>query len=200
VNWLRTIIGIVETHCVTLLRAMLTASLMLVAVARNVVAGPLEDARAAYQSADYATAYRLFRPLANQGNATAQTNLGVMYGDGQGVPQNYTEALNWFRKAADQGDAGAQYNLGIMYRDGRGVQRNYVLAHMWLNLAASRFPDSKKENRDSAIEARDLIATKMTATQTAKAQKLAREWSPKIAATPPETSPEWWQRVLESFR
>ena len=103
-----------------------------------------------------------------------------MYANGHGVPQNYVEALKWFRKAAEQGDAAAQFNLGFMYRMGQGVSQNHVLAHMWFNLAASRFPSSKNENRDSAIKARDASASNMTPAQIAKAQKLAREWKPKV--------------------
>jgi len=66
-------------------RSSLTASLMLLALG-VAVAGPFEDALAAYERSDYATALRLFRPLANQGIAKAQYNLGVMYANGQGLP------------------------------------------------------------------------------------------------------------------
>jgi TPR repeat protein len=55
------------------------------------------------------------KALAEQGVATAQYNLGVMYADGDGVPENGAEAVKWFRKAAAQGDADAQYNLGVMH-------------------------------------------------------------------------------------
>ena len=61
-----------------------------------------------------------YRLAADQGDAGAQYNLGVMYDNGQGVPQNYAEAVKWYRLAADQGDASAQYNLGVMYDNGRG--------------------------------------------------------------------------------
>jgi TPR repeat protein len=176
----------------TLIRVTLVASIMLVAIAGAAAAGPLEDARGAYQHGDYATAYRLFRPLADRGNAAAQTNLGVMYSNGQGVPQSYAEALKWFRKAASQGDAAAQFNLGFMYRMGHGVPQNYVLAHMWFDLAASQFPASKKEGRDIAIQARDSSAANMTSSQITKAQKLAREWKPTPKTPKPETAPEWW--------
>jgi len=52
-------------------------------------AGPVEDAAAAYKRGDYATAMRLFRPLADEGDASAQVVLGFMYKRGQGVPQDY---------------------------------------------------------------------------------------------------------------
>jgi uncharacterized protein len=46
---------------------------------------------------------RLLRPLAEQGVAPAQHDLGVMYANGQGVPQDYATAVSWYRKAAEQG-------------------------------------------------------------------------------------------------
>ena len=55
---------------------------------------------AASQREDYATAYRLWRPLADQGDASAQNNLSLMYNNGQGVPQDYAAAVSWYRKAA----------------------------------------------------------------------------------------------------
>ena len=58
---------------------------------------------AAYQSGDYATALREWTPLAKQGDADAQYNLGIMYDKGQGVPQNYKTAVKWWKRAAEQG-------------------------------------------------------------------------------------------------
>ncbi len=55
----------------------LALAIMALAVPAN--AGPLEDGLAAYESKDYATALKLWRPLAEQGNADAQNNLGFMY-------------------------------------------------------------------------------------------------------------------------
>ena len=75
----------------------------------------------ATERGDYATALRIFRQLADQGDANAQNNLGVMYKEGLGVAQDYAEAVRWYRKAADQGDAGAQNNLGVMYAKGWGT-------------------------------------------------------------------------------
>src|SRR5215472_18681799 len=64
--------------------------------AAPVAAEPFEDAAAAYAKGDYATALQLFRPLADQGMARAQTILGVMYATGQGVPKNDNEAMKWY--------------------------------------------------------------------------------------------------------
>jgi len=96
-------------HYAKLLRATLTALLMLAAIAGSAVAGPLEDGETAYNRGDYATALRLLRPLADQGNAAAQTKLGLMYENGYGVSQNFAEAVKWYRKAAD---AGARQKVG----------------------------------------------------------------------------------------
>ncbi|MEE8544981.1 MAG: tetratricopeptide repeat protein, partial [Alphaproteobacteria bacterium] len=80
-----------------------------------------DDGVVAYISGDYATALREYRLAAEQGDASAQNNLGVMYAMGRGVPQDSALAAQWYRRAAEQGDARAQYNLGFMYADGRGV-------------------------------------------------------------------------------
>ena len=92
----------------------------------------------AAQSGDYQTALREWRPLAEQGVAIAQFNLGVMYDKGQGVPQYYAEAVRWYRLAAEQGDADAQFNLGVIYSNGRGVPQDYAEAVRWYRLAAEQ--------------------------------------------------------------
>ena len=160
-------------HYAKLLRATLTAFLMLAAMAGAALAGPLEDGIKAYHQGEYATAYRLLRPLADQGDALAQLNVSILFYGGLGVPQDYAEAVKWCRKAADQGQPNAQAALGSMYERGEGVPQNYVQAHMWFNLAASH------ERMGGAVEGRDKLASKMTPAQIAEAQKLAREWKPK---------------------
>ena len=92
---------------------------------------------AAYKSGDYATALREWTPLAKQGDASAQSILGVMYDKGLGVPQDYKTAMKWYTLVAEQGDADAQNNLGWMYDQGKGVLQDYVRAHMWYNIATS---------------------------------------------------------------
>ena len=68
---------------------------------------------------DYAEAARWFRKAAEQGDASAQFNIGVAYDLGKGVPQNYADALRWYLKAAGQGHARAQFNVGVMYENGK---------------------------------------------------------------------------------
>ena len=107
-----------------------------ISMAVTAYAGQFADADAAYSRGDYATTYRLLKPLAEKGNDKAQYNLGIMYGKGQGVPKDDTEAVKWFRKAAEQGIPKAQFNLGIMYEKGQGVPQDYAEAVKWLHRAA----------------------------------------------------------------
>src|SRR4051812_39033386 len=92
--------------------AALTAWLMVAAVTGSAIAGPLEDARAAYESGDYGAAMRIFRPMAENGDAVAQYYLGDLYDKGRGVPQDYAEATKWYRRSAEQGLPLAQHLLG----------------------------------------------------------------------------------------
>ena len=67
---------------------------------------------AAYERRDYAAAFKGFRLASEQGYAYAQFNLGIMYYQGDGVPEDASEAMRWFRRAAEQGLSDAQFNLG----------------------------------------------------------------------------------------
>ena len=93
---------------------------------------------AAFSRGDWPNALRLWRPLADRGDAAAQVSLGLMYANGQGVPQDYVTAAGWYRKAAEQGDATAQLSLGAMYADGRGVPQNNAAAAGWFRKAADQ--------------------------------------------------------------
>jgi TPR repeat protein len=98
----------------------------------------LQGGLIAAQKGDYATALREWTPIAKQGNARAQSNLGLMYYKGHGVPQNHKTAVKWYRLAAKQGYANAQSNLGFMYDKGRGVPQNKKTAVKWYRLAAKQ--------------------------------------------------------------
>jgi len=154
---------------------------------------------AADKSDDYATALREFRPLAEQGNADAQYRMGLIYYYGEGVPQDNKTALKWLTLAAEQGYAEAQYrlggifwdvnnktalkwftlaaeqghvssqsNLGSMYYLGDGVPEDNVYAYMWGHIAAFNGNEAWGRTRDKRFK-------EMTATQIAKAKKLASE-------------------------
>ena len=121
------------------------------------------------------------RTRANAGDAGAQYNLGVMYDNGRGVPEDDVEAAAWYRKAAEQGYAAAQFNLGLSYINGRGVPQDDVEAYKWFNLATT-YADAKGQ-RERFAEARDRAAEPLTPEQRAEGQKLSREW---FEAHPPE--------------
>ena len=87
---------------------------------------------------NYAEAVKWYRMAADQGNASAQFNLGYCYDMGQGVPQDYGEAVKWYRKSADQGYARAQFNLGVCYKQGQGVPLDYGEAVKWYRKAADQ--------------------------------------------------------------
>ena len=104
---------------------------------------------------------------AEQGEALAQFNLGLMYANGRGVLKDEAEAVRWFRLAAEQGEALAQSNLGAMYANGRGVLKDSVLAHMWFNIAGASGHETSRRRRDSLERA-------MTREEISRATDLAR--------------------------
>lgn len=103
-----------------------------------VQAQTFEQSLAAYAREDYRTAFEGFKTLAEQGDASAQLNLGVMYQYGQGAPKDELQAFVWYSKAAEQGHATAQRNLGWLYRNGQGVPRDDQLAVGWFRKAAEQ--------------------------------------------------------------
>ncbi|UOP00741.1 tetratricopeptide repeat protein [Kingella potus] len=106
----------------------------------------------AYKAGNYSRAVRLIRPLAEQGYAVAQYNLGVAYGNGLGVTQNDQQAAAWYRKAAEQGYADAQYNLGGLYDSGKGVPQNDRQAAAWWRKAAEQGFAPAQSNLGTAYE------------------------------------------------
>jgi len=134
----------------------------------NVSAQDYNKGLEAAKAGDYATAIKEWKPLAEQGDAQAQSNLGAMYDKGEGVLQDYAEAVKWYRLSAEQGDAYAQYALGVMYEFGEGVLQDNVTAHMWYNIASA--------NGDgNAGEFRDMVANLMTPNAIEKATAMASE-------------------------
>jgi len=115
---------------------------------------------------------------AQQGDANAQYNLGVLYLQGDGVPQNHKQAVKWIQEAARQGNAEAQYKLGLLYANNMkwswsGVPVDYTMDYMWLNLSAA-------QGNKAADQSRDRIVYKhlITHEQIMKAQEMAQNWKP----------------------
>lgn len=100
-----------------LLKCVLLVCVCLFAMIEQAIADSLSDAQLAYFAGDYAKAEKLFRPLAEQGNASAQSGLGLMYGLGQGVEKDYVEAEKWFRLAVEQRHALTQRNSARLRQD-----------------------------------------------------------------------------------
>ena len=98
----------------------------------------IQNAHDAYNKKDYKEAHKLFLSLATDGVAQAQSNLGNMYRQGEGVLQNDKEAIKWWRLAAEQGNADAQHNLGRIYFNGQGVPQDDKEATKWWKLAAEQ--------------------------------------------------------------
>ena len=187
-----------------MMKLLRTAAFLLgTAVSVPVMAQDYDKAIAAYRAGDYAAAVQEWRPLAEQGEARAQYNLGIMYAKGRGVLQDYAEAVRWYRMAAEQGEAGAQNNLGVMYANGDGVLQDYAEAVRWYRMAAEQGNATAQNNlgvmyengrgvlQDAVLahmwfnigsangsalgsQARDRIAEQMTREQVADAQARAR--------------------------
>ena len=76
-----------------------------------------DEGEGAYNRGDYGTALREWRPLAEQGNAAAQYNLGFMYRNGQGVTQDYAQAHMWYNLAASSFPPGEDHDEAVKNRD-----------------------------------------------------------------------------------
>jgi TPR repeat protein len=83
---------------------------------------------------------KVFNPYqaAEQGNAEAQNNLGLVYHYGKGVKPDSEKAVYWWLKAAEQGFPPAQYHLGVVYYNGEGVEQDYEKAIYWYNEAGKQ--------------------------------------------------------------
>ena len=90
-------------------------ALLIVAFPLSLFAQDFDKGSIAAQTGDFKTALKEWTFLAEQGNKAAQFNLGIMYHQGTGVPQDIGEAIKWYILAAEQGHADAQSNLGNIY-------------------------------------------------------------------------------------
>lgn len=139
----------------------------------------MRAAAGAYERKDFATAVAIWRPLAEQGNAEAQTLLGAMYWSGEGVPRDHAEAAKWYLRAAQQGYARAQNDIGFMYGFGEGVPpRDDVKAYKWISLAIMRYTAKNRNRLDQAIKDLATLKARMTPSQIAQAEREIRDWKP----------------------
>ena len=182
----------------------LTLATLLIVSCATAWAADFEKGFAAAEAGDFATALIEWKPLAEQGDADAQYNLGVMYANGEGVIEDDKEAVKWYRLAAEQGNAEGQFNLGTMYARGEGVIENYKEVVKWYRLAAEQgYADAQSHlaymhangqgviqdnvyahmwwniaasnGSESAKKVKDILVEDMTPQDISKAQDLARE-------------------------
>ena len=152
----------------------LLALVLAALVAGPARAGPFDDGIDAYYQHDFAKALRLWLPLAEDGNAYAQNNLGAMHENGQGVAADMKEAARWYRRAAEQAHTDAQLNLARLYTTGQGVQEDLVRAHMWLTISTERSMGGMLWGALDALAARDAVAAKLSPEQLALARAMAK--------------------------
>lgn len=88
--------------------------------------------------------------LANQGKASAQYDLALMYDEGEEVRQDYFKAVEWYQKAANQGYADSQFNLAVSYRSGQGVRQDYAKAKAYFGKSCDN------QNQDGCDGYREL--------------------------------------------
>jgi TPR repeat protein len=181
---------------------ILALFLSLALLPATAVAGPFEDGQAAYGRKDYAAALKLWLPLAEHGDATAQNAVGVLYSQGEGVKQDYIQAAKWFRKAAAKGNADAQDSLGWQYTTGHGVTQDTEKGRQLVLQAAAQgnfdamshltesygIDDNEVENYfwSSIIaksnkkwdDTRDAAAGRITPAEKAAVDKRIAEWKP----------------------
>ena len=119
------------------IQTLLTTAVLLFGMNGSGIAD-FNDGYDAYKKGDYKTAFNEWKPLAEQAEAEAQYNLGVMYTNGRGVLKDDKQAVKWYRKAAEQGESDAQYNLALMYSKGDGVLKDYKQAVKWFRKSAEQ--------------------------------------------------------------
>lgn len=151
-----------------------------------------DNGKKAYDKGDYAQAIKTWEPLATQGHAGAQNNLGVIYVMGKGVIRDDQEALKWFRLAAAQGDVNAQYSLGAMYRMGYGITQDAQEALKWFRLAAAQGSESAKEilKHPEMVEAAQNLAPMQAQPQQLQQSQQSQQPQP-LVSNRTETKAGW---------
>lgn len=89
-----------------------------------------------YDRSNYATAFQVWLPRAQQGDPAAQTYVGEIFEKGLGLPPDHAAAAEWYRRAAESGYSRAAINLGHLYEQGLGVPKDPRQALNWYRRAA----------------------------------------------------------------
>jgi TPR repeat protein len=195
-----------------ILRALFMGFAVILSLAAPAMADPEKDAQDAYaadQKGDFATAKKLYESAAAGGMPYAMYNLGIMYFEGKGVDRSYVNAMKWHKQAADKGYPQAQFAVGTMYEQAQGVKKDIAEAAKWYTMAADQgltqaqsnlgviyttgdvnvpadpqkayfwFSLASKEDASAAPRAARLKA-KLTPEQLAQTDKMIKDWKPKV--------------------
>jgi uncharacterized protein len=144
-------------------------ALALLSSIANYSVADLQAAQEAYDRKDYVAAYKEFLALAESGDGLAQSSVGVLHDNGQGVPRDYDKAIFWYRKSADQGNQFGQFNLGTMYWFGNAVEKDWIEACKWFSLS------TRQGNGAARIHMR-LCAQHLTEAQREDANRRTEAW------------------------
>ncbi len=120
-----------------MLKYLFIALLTLSGISASAQYAPENEAGlAAARAGDMQAAWDIWKPLADAGDARAQSNIGVMYDNGDVVAEDDAEAVRWFRLSAEGGFPTGQFNLAVMYKGGTGAEQNLTTALRWYQAAA----------------------------------------------------------------
>jgi TPR repeat protein len=149
-------------------------ALVVCLIAIPVAAQDFQTGVKAYGKGDYATAVRVFKAHADQGDAAAQFNIGFMYRKGYGVGKNDATAIKWLRMSAEQGFKQAQQSLIFMYTNGVGVTKSHLKAAYWKGelerAKAPRIEEEQEAAPRSDAEISDLRAAAQAGDTTARVE------------------------------
>lgn len=150
-------------------------ALFLICLFRPAAAASIDDAEDILQSGNCKKAFSLIQPLATEGNAEAQRDLGWMYFQGCGVEKSNRQAFDWFSQSAARGNADAQAWLASLYADGLGTKKNLVQSYKWLSIA--RMSDENDDGRDAELgQHMKDIGKQLSPAELDRAKALANEW------------------------
>jgi hypothetical protein len=125
----------------------------------------------AYEQGNYKTAFEKLFPFAEQGDAKAQGILGLLYANGNGVEENFSEAAKWFQKSAEQGNQGAYPSLCLLYATGQGVPQDFIEAYKWLFLS-----EDIEGFQEGINDLRKILDGQASEEQIAQAKDAAKIW------------------------
>jgi hypothetical protein len=133
-----------------------------------------DDLLRMYKRAEYTAVAKELEPLAKGGREEAKELLGIMYRMGQGVRRDLDRAFTLLMEAAAAGRPLAEYHIATMYYAGDGTEKDYITALKWLEISIVHYADGQEKNQ--ALESRDILYKQLTRRERERARQMAREW------------------------